>query len=115
MTHKYFLRLRPASIGTYPLNGFKSHLEGGKHGIVEYDRQLTDAEVLKYELNPFCDASLIGIEKTKPFGKSEIIFKITNVIDNQFLEYSMFYKGKEVEKNKTYAYKFFNDFENIRK
>lgn len=55
--YRYGLVNRPPSLGTVP-KGFTSHdpsnngIDGVRHGIVTYDRPLTDSEVKQYELLP---------------------------------------------------------------
>ena len=55
--YKYGLVNRPPSLGTVP-KGFTDHdasnqgIDGVRHGIVTYDRALSDSEVKQYELLP---------------------------------------------------------------
>lgn len=56
-TKKYFykMKVRPFGIGTHPKDGFVSYTEKNKatdgiYGILEYDRPLTNDEILNYEL-----------------------------------------------------------------
>ncbi len=59
---KYILYSRPYSIGTCPSNGLvKATLPSSKeerHGILEYDRELTIEEIRHFELVPIWDSLL---------------------------------------------------------
>lgn len=56
-THRYGLVNRPPSIGSVP-KGYIGHdpsnegIDGVRHGVLTYDRELTVAEVKQYELLP---------------------------------------------------------------
>lgn len=56
---RYGLINRPPSVGAVP-KGFVSHdesnqgIDGVRHGVITYDRALSDSEIKQYELLPLC-------------------------------------------------------------
>lgn len=54
MEYRYGMRLRGFSIGCQPMEGLlgrEDDITGRYHDIIVYDRELTDEEVMDYELD----------------------------------------------------------------
>lgn len=49
----YEMILRPVSIGCQPNDFVDVDHSKGRHGIVAYERQLTDEELAEYEMRPW--------------------------------------------------------------
>lgn len=49
----YEYRLRGYSIGCQPKGHIKVNQDIGRHGVIAYDRELTEQEIEDYELEPY--------------------------------------------------------------
>lgn len=79
--YKYVMLRRPFSIGTHPLQGFISYDENiGRHGVLSYDRVLTEKEMYNFELAILTDNSMIGMTKSSCFGKTEITHEVIEIV-----------------------------------
>jgi hypothetical protein len=73
---RYKMRMRPFGVGTYPKEGFKTHVESGSKGkdgyydIIEYSKPLSAKEVKSFEL--------------EYAGRSETKYPIKAAPDSQF-------------------------------
>lgn len=50
MLYWYEMRLRPVSIGTQPRGFIQVDHDKGRHGIVAYDREISDADLEYYDM-----------------------------------------------------------------